>query len=138
MKFKEFWEYVFAIVSKLPDRVVSLEGFTWWFASNKFDSLWLISNLKNVLAVAGKVESEDFVLDNLAPLSVAYPEESVAILEQILRSTSKAWLVHTSEKEVTEILRNARASSSLVAKEDAKRIINDLARKQNFGFLSLI
>ena len=137
-RFSEFWEYVVSKVKNNQSRAAALEGYTWWFASNKFDSTWLLDNLELTIDTAKQIDSEDFVLDNLMPLSKDFPEKSVVLLEKILAVASKPWIAHSSEKEIIEILKNAQASQSTTAKEAVKRIVNSLAKKELFKFLDIL
>ena len=137
-KLKEFWEYTISKILADKTRQGALEGFTWWFASNKFEKEWLLNNLELVIDNVRHVDSEDFAIDNLVVLAQDFPERSVIILEKILEVASKPWIAHTSEKEIIEILKIAQSSQSPVAQEVSKRIVNSLAKKQLFKFLDVL
>lgn len=137
-KFVEFWDYVVSKISTDPERVSALQGFTWWFASNKFDPTWLLNNLEKTIDLAKAIDSEDFAIDNLVVISKDFPEKVVLLLEKILKIASKPWIAHSSEKEIVEILKNAKSSQSSIAKDAVKRIVNSLAKKELFKFLEVL
>lgn len=115
-----------------------LANFGYWFTSEKFDELWSIQTLLGVLRLAKKTLPEMDVVKRLSEICPRYPAESVACLRLIIEGDKEGWILLGVEENARAVLSRALGSDSPEGSLAAKRLIEELIAKGNFGFRTLL
>ena len=134
---KSLWEWRLAEVRAHRDvaaNVNELVEFGWWFASEKFDDQWCVTQLLEVLKLAHRAEPDHLVLERLGAITPSMPAEAVACLEQIIEGTAEQWGFLVWRDEMRRILIAARDSGNASAREAAIDLVHRLGAR---GFLEL-
>lgn len=117
---------------------IELISFGWWFASAKFDDGWAISQLKNVLQLAGDIRYDDMVVARLATLSVKVPLLTVECLALLLESDREGWHIHIWNEHARTILSAALHSTDEKAQQIALNQIDRLGARNYLAFRDLL
>jgi hypothetical protein len=104
-----------------------LATFGWWFASGHYDAGWSLATLENVLSRNTSVEADHAVVPRLEELSTSHPVESVRCLLLLVRGVSETWRILGWADAIESIVRQAAASGSTQASQDAHEVISLLA-----------
>ena len=115
-RWQGFWEWRFSVTRNDPAaNRQELNGFTWWFISDKFDTDWALRQMSEMLRVVDSIENETLISRHLAKLSARKPLEAVTLLGLLVRRVgrTRAWFV--SPEETSSVLRNAYECGDLSA-----------------------
>jgi len=111
--------------SRVP-YVAELTAFGGWFASGKFDDLWSITQLKDVLRLAGFAEPYHSVLERLAALAASMPAAAVECLGMMVEGDKKRRYIYSWHEHMRSILASAINSPDHTARQFAEALINRL------------
>lgn len=117
---------------------IELISFGWWFASAKFDDGWAISQLKNVLELAGDIRYDNMVVARLATLSMKMPLLTVECLALLLESDEKGWHIRIWNEHARIILSAALQSTDENARQIALNQIDRLGARGYLAFRDLL
>lgn len=131
-RFQEMWEGL----SKEPKRKATLSSFGWWFASGQFDTAWSITFLLEVFRLAGSVDGDFAVAEQLAKIAREEPRRSVAALKALIESDKQGWQILGWKESARSILETAMAVEG--TREDAESVIHFLGAKGNMEFRDLL
>jgi len=115
-----------------------LANFGWWFTSNKFGDGWSIETLLRVLRLTKKTEAEMDVVKRLAELCSAYPIECVACLGLMVEGDRDDWVLIGVEEDARQTIKIALESSRPDAVMAARRLVEYLIARGQYGFRSLL
>jgi hypothetical protein len=120
--------------------VAELSAFGGWFASGKFDDLWAITQLREVLKLAGSAEPYHSVLERLAALADSMPAIAVECLGLMVESDKKRRYIYSWHEQMRSILASAINSPDQTTQQLAEALINRLlARDRAYaGFRDLL
>lgn len=111
-----------------PDRT-ELEEFGWWFGSGKLDATWCLDRLKRVLAITGKVEPDNIVLERLVSIAKDEPLDAVTCLLSMVQGDQEGWWLYGAKDEIRTILAAAQESGDHSAQDKAVETINLLGER---------
>lgn len=116
-----------------------LVGFGWWFVSGKFDDVWTIAQLQEVLELTkGNVEPDEHVVKRLVELSITKPLFAVECLAKIIESDQKNWLIHSLVEPMQIIIYNALQSTDDKTCKVAKDFVERLLARGYLEFRDLL
>jgi hypothetical protein len=115
-----------------------LSNFGYWFTSEKFEERWSIETLLATLQLTTKTQAEMDVVKLLAERCPRYPVECVACLRLMVEGDSERWILVGVEEDAKRVLRLALDSNNAEASLAARRLIEHLIARGNFGFTSLL
>lgn len=111
-----------------------LAAYGGWFASGKFDELWALTQLRDVLKFAGAIEPYHSVLERLAKVASLFPDLAVESLSLMIEADKKRQYTYVWHEHLTTILVTALTSNDKSAQQSAKALINKLlARDRAYG-----
>ncbi|HEY6806144.1 MAG TPA: hypothetical protein VI306_21370 [Pyrinomonadaceae bacterium] len=111
-----------------------LSAFGGWFASGKFDDLWSITQLRDVLQVTGLAQPYHTVLERLAKIAPLLPDIAVESLSLLIEGDKKRQYTYVWHEHLRTILIAAITSADKMAQQSAKSLINKLlARDRAYG-----
>ena len=116
-----------------------LSNFGYWFTSQKFDERW---SLETLLATLQLVE-EDSVRNvrgqaALRELCPKYPVECVSCLRLMIEGDKEGWVLIGVEGDARTLLKRALDSDNPDGSSSARRLIEWLIAKGQFGFRDLL
>jgi hypothetical protein len=91
-----------------------------------------------VLEIAKKAEPDMSVVKRLADLSARYSVECVAALRLMIEGDREGWLLLGVEDDARRVLKGAIDSDNEDGRRAARRLIEDLIAKGQFGFRQLL
>ena len=118
--------------------IKELSNFGYWFTSEKFDERWSIETLLASLQLTRKTQAEMDVVKLLAERCPQYPVECVACLRLMVEGDSERWILVGVEEAAKRLLRVALDSDNPDAALAARRLLEHLIAKGNFGFRDLL
>lgn len=122
-----------------PDAFSSeLVNFGHWFTSKKFDERWSIETLLAALRLSKKTSPEMNVVKRLSEICPRYPVECVSCLRSIIEGDREGWIILGVEADARGVLRQALDSNNPDASLFARRLIEELISKGQFGFRTLL
>jgi hypothetical protein len=113
-------------------------NFGHWFTSEKFDEHWSVDMLVAALQIAKKAEPDMSIVKRLADLCPRYPVECVAALRLLIEGDREAWFLLGVENDARRVLKDALDSNDADGVKAARRLIEDLIAKGQFGFRELL
>ncbi|MGD0177792.1 MAG: hypothetical protein ABSA50_03985 [Candidatus Bathyarchaeia archaeon] len=119
-------------------KVRELAAFGWWFASNKFDNKWALTQLSAILMRVDQVEAEHQVIKRLAYLVPKFPEQVIQCLSLMITESKGSLLVLAWREQVRLILGAGANSENPKARENAVILINRLTALGHLEFRDLI
>ena len=138
-RLKTLWEQRIAAAKSAGEkRIAELWTFGWWFASDKFDDDWALSQLAEVLSLTGKVEVDHLVLQRLAKLAEKRPPLTVACLGLMVDGAKEPYEIVGWEKDARTVLSSALKGSDDQARTDAIALINRLDARGHSSFRELL
>jgi hypothetical protein len=118
--------------------VKELAGFGWWFTSEKFGDEWSLKMLLKVLRLTKKIEGGMDVVKVLAELSSRFPLECVACLDLMVQGDRDNWVLVGVEAEARQTIKSALNSGQHDAAMAARRLVELLIARGQYGFRSLL
>lgn len=115
-----------------------LSNFGWWFQSEKFEESWVLDTLLAVLRITKKAGGELEVVKLLAKRCHREPIKCVSCLRLMVEGDAERWLLLGVENDAMELLRVALGSNIPDAVLGARRLIEELIARGNFGFRMLL
>lgn len=115
-----------------------LANFGYWFTSRKFEEGWSMEMLLATLQLTKKTHAEMDVVKLLAERCPRYPFECVACLGLMVEGDQERWLLLGVEANTRRALKLALDSNHPEAVSSAKRLIENLIARGNFGFRTLL
>jgi len=103
-----------------------LSAFGGWFASGKFDDLWSITQLRDVLQVTGLAQPYHSVLERLAKIAPLLPDIAIESLSMLIEGDKKRQYTYVWHEHLRTILIAAITSADKVAQQLARSLINKL------------
>jgi hypothetical protein len=108
-----------------------------WFVVKAFDLSWRLRGLRDALDLAGRVESEHQVIEELARNPSEFSFDRVACLQRMIDRSKHLWLVQASTQEIRNILSAGLLSSDSEAVKASERLVNSLAAAGHLEFRHL-
>ncbi|MEW6542563.1 MAG: hypothetical protein AB1411_03015 [Nitrospirota bacterium] len=115
-----------------------MAAFGWWFASGKFDDPWAVEQLFAALSLIRKIDAGWLVLERLAALAEAMPNESVRCALLMIEGDLKGWEIHGWRNELRAILSTVIRSTRPNALQGAVELVNRLGAKGFLEFRDLL
>ena len=109
-----------------------MAAFGYWFISGRLDNTWAISQLKQALEIAGKVDPDDEVLERLTTVANEAPGEVVECLRLMVEGSKEEWAIHGWDDDARKILAAGLESGSEIVHQAAEDLVNRLGAR---GFL---
>jgi hypothetical protein len=125
-------------MKKNKDNLQELAGFSWWFASDKFDDKWLLDQLIAVLKLASNIEGDHLVMEKLVQVAQQYPLEAIQVTKLMVDADKKGWGVLSWKEELHEVIKTVLSSANKKAISLAQEFVNRLAAKGYLEFKSLV
>lgn len=135
-RLRRLWERRLAEASA-ADRE-EMAAFGWWFISERFEDEWLLTNLREALRKAGKVEPAHKVVERLAQIASSFPLAAVECLGHMVRGDKEGWGVQTWRDDVKAILATALASAAPEARKAARVLTHELGARGHWQFRELL
>ncbi len=115
-----------------------LRDFGHWFTSERFDEQWSINMLVAALEIAKKAEPDMTVVKRLADVCPKYPVQCVTALRLMIEGDREGWLLLGVEDDARRLLKSALESNNPDGALAAKRMVEELIAKGQFGFRQLL
>lgn len=114
-----------------------MRAFSWWFFTRYFDDEWALKSLHAALRLSGgHLDLIMDSLDRLASLADKYPAVVVQCTQMI--AGASPGFVELWDSDIVTILKSALRSRDSVARVTARKLIEDLGIRGNFGYRSLL
>ncbi len=117
---------------------VELAAFGWWFTSRKFDDVWAMAQLTEVLRLIGKVDADRRVVERLAALAVDMPQQVVECLHLMVEGDKEGWAIYGWREHARTILATAIQSYNAEACEAATTLVHRLGARGYLEFRDLL
>ena len=118
--------------------LLELAAFEPWVYSLKFDELWTLHTLKEVLILTrNDKQHKGYILEPLSKLSERHPLEAVKCLKLLIESTAEQSSWHGNPVKIKAILRNAMSAEDETAKQIVVEVKDYLLRQGQFEFRNL-
>ncbi|MFA6372985.1 MAG: hypothetical protein WCW68_10195 [Methanothrix sp.] len=131
-RLKLLWESRIDAVMRRNADPSELEEFGWWFESDKFDKIWSMKQLIDVLSLLGKVQLDFSVLKKLAEYASQEPRATIKCLELMIKGKQNKWQIHRWRDEIRSIIGTVLESKDTSAVNAAKDLTNYLS---SMGYL---
>lgn len=115
-----------------------MAAFGWWFISERFEDEWLITNLREALRKAGKIEPAPKVVERLAHVAGSFPLIAVDCLGYMIRGDKEGWGIHMWRNDARTILAVALASADPDARQAARVLTHELGARGREDFRDLL
>lgn len=115
-----------------------LVGFGWWFTADKFGDAWSLGMLLKVLRLTKEIEGGMDVVKLLAELAAQYPLECVACLDLMIQGDRDNWVLVGVEVEARKTIKAALDSGQHDTVVAARRLVELLIARGQYGFRSLL
>jgi hypothetical protein len=102
-----------------------LRGFTWWFASGKFDPAWSLEQLAAIVDAGGRIHPDHLVAEQLAALRDDHLPAVLHALDLLIDAGTRPWFVLGARDEIEAILASGLAANG-ESSERARDIVNKL------------
>ncbi len=135
IRLKKIWESRLKAAKSSPQQEEfreELEAFGWWFTSGKFNDAWTYKQLFQVLQTSGTIGDDVRVLEKIYIKAENYPEESIRILDTMIRRVKKYWKIIIWKEEAEVIIKKVLKSTDNKAKNLAENLIHYMG---SIGFL---
>jgi hypothetical protein len=113
-----------------------LVEFGWWFPSPAFNPEWALIEITKVLRLVHSVDAGHLVSHRLAALVSAYPQQTLEVLDLMMKGPNDDWLL-LGEEDVSKILAAALSLPGEV-REKALQITHGLGARGYRQFRSLL
>jgi hypothetical protein len=140
-RLRTLWEWRMSVArdgESPTSHAAELAAFGLWFASTKFDDIWSFEQLKEALAISGKIEPDHLVVERIAELAKVAPLTAVECLSLILEGDEEGWHTYGWREEVRTTLSIAMHSSNSAARQSAKELTNRLGARGFLEFRDLL
>ena len=117
---------------------VRLSAFGLWFVSGKFGDEWAIEQLEEALTLAGSVELDHLVVEQLAQVAESMPARAVRCLTLMVEGDKKGWLLSGWLEHARTILSAALKSTEKAAQERATELVHRLGARGYLQFRDLL
>lgn len=115
-----------------------LSNFGYWFTSEKFEERWSLETLLGALQLSKKTAAETDVVKRLTELCLRYPVECVSCLRLMIEGDKEGWILIGVEADARTLLKRALESNNPEGSASARRLIEWLIAKGQFGFRDLL
>jgi len=115
-----------------------LSNFGHWFTSEKFEERWSLDTLLAALQLGKKAEPEMDVVKRLAEICPIYPVQCVSCLRLMIEGDREGWLLLGVEADARLVLKRALDSNNPDGTLAARRMVEELIAKGQFGFRDLL
>jgi hypothetical protein len=115
-----------------------LASFGWWFTADKFGDEWSLGMLLNVLRLAKRIDGGMDVVKTLAGLSSQHPVGCVSCLDLMVQGDRDNWVLVGVEVEARQIIKAALDSGQHDAIMIARRLVELLIARGQYGFRTLL
>ncbi len=115
-----------------------LGAFGWWFASGKLEDSWAVEQLSAALSLTRKIDADWLVLERLATLAEAMPEEAVRCVSLMIEGDLQGWEIHSWRDELRAILSTGIRAADRTAPRSAVEVVNRLGAKGFLEFRELL
>lgn len=140
-RLKKLWERRLKAVKNMKknkDNLQELAGFSWWFASDKYNDKWLLDQLIVLLKLGSNIEGDHLVMEKLVQVVQQYPLEAIQVTKLMIDTDKKGWGVLSWKEELQEVIKTASSSTNKRAISLAQEFVNRLAAKGYLEFKSLV
>jgi hypothetical protein len=121
-----------------PTHSSELATFGWWFVSEKFDDLWAITQLIEALKLARNIEPDDLVIERLATIATAFPQQAVECLRLMVEGDYESWHMHIWREHARTILAKAIQGTDIHGRQAAVDLTHQLGARGYFEFRDLL
>jgi len=137
-RLKRLWKIRLEAAGGRADHVQELTAFGAWLVSEKFDEVWAMAQLKEILQRVGKAEPEDEVVKWLAKVAPRFAIEAVECLGRM--SEGFDWDYHVSHwtKHANVVLGTALRDPKPETRRAATDLINHLGSRGHHQFRTLL
>jgi hypothetical protein len=127
---KALWEWRLEAAAKDKENHKSeIAHFGSWFFEPLNDPEWLVINLKKSLQIAGEIEFEHFVGEQLVEIAKTHPLETVGCLQLMAEGDTKGWGIIGWKDSAIEILGTIRETTDPNLKGAVNKLVNYLGSR---------
>ena len=129
------------IISQQPTddaAIAELVPFGWWITSNKFDAVWAMGQLRQILAMAKWVEPDRNVIDWLAASASELPAETVECLGLMMEGDEQGLHIRMWDDQSRNILSTALSSNNVTGRETAEELVHRLGSRGYLQYRDLV
>lgn len=114
------------------DAAAELQSWGWWFSSGRFETSWALDRLLDVLDLAGSIEPDRFVAQELNRLVESHPAEVALALRRMIEVVKAPYAIAGWKDEVRAILVALESSDNVRVREEVRRTVDALLER---GFI---
>jgi len=115
-----------AVAAPIAERREELEQFGHWFTSGKCGDDWLLQELVNATELAGSIEPDSRVVEQLVEIASVRPMSALEVVENLIRAPKERWFLDMHRKQIHDIVAAGDRSSDATAATKAKAIAQTL------------
>lgn len=136
-RFIKLWDKRISTIKlekKMTDAALELNGFGWWFISEKFDEIWDLNQLISALELGAQIDPNHLVIERLSKLVTTHPLLVAKALILIIESSKDEWLISGAKSEISNIISVVYSNSDQTVKKAGSDLINRLVAKGYIDF----
>ncbi len=136
-RFMKLWDKRISTIKlekKMTDTALELNGFGWWFISEKFDETWDLNQLTSALELGAQIDPNHLVIERLSKLVTTHPLLVAKALILIIDSSKDEWLISGAKNEISNIISVVYSNSDQAVKKVGSDLINRLVAKGYIDF----
>lgn len=125
---QEFWERRRLAVSKDAEDFIELSEFHTWVHTGLFPVEWWLPRLRDVAEIVD-IEGFTYLGEHLAEAAATNSALALAILDCLVRRSTKSWIRHDLVEHADEIIARAQSSGSAHETDLARQLMDYLGRE---------
>jgi hypothetical protein len=138
-RFEILWNKRLSVAGSSPEsHGMEVSAFGWWFASAKFDDEWSINQLMEVLKLTKKAEPNHLVIERLAEVCKAFPQQGVECLRLMAEGDKEGWEISGWRDQARIILSTALQNPDPGVQAAAENVVNYFGKRGYSEFRSLL
>jgi hypothetical protein len=124
-RFAGFWDDLTNDLADWPgEKNKILQQFGWWFASGVFSPDWVFPRLKTVIEVAGGIDADFFVGEQLEKQATGRPGDCLIVLDLLASKPNRRRVIFEWQDHARNVLRAALENEA--TKASAERLVHKL------------
>jgi len=113
------------------------ENLSWWLASEKFDDVWILDRLLEILEMGCDLEGEHLVMERFVDIANAFPLQVIKCSRLMVENNKKEWGILDLHGNLRSIFETVLKGNNDEAKNATIELIHRLGARGNLDFKDL-
>ncbi|MDE3035757.1 MAG: hypothetical protein KGJ14_07265, partial [Nitrospirota bacterium] len=138
-RLQRLWLWRLGVCRQDPgNHQAELKAFGWWFSSGQSDAIWALNQLQDVLSLAGGVDPDYLVLEQLAEKAEVFPQEVLTCTRLLIEGQPDLLEIVGWAKDLRVIFTHTGQHQSPEIWHTSNEIIQILGRRGDLGYRDLL